>query len=195
MQGTKINLRRLSLLLGILGGACLLCVGGAAIAGRPALKWVHSLAWNADPGYAAQLAHTMIDYDLPAGYREQKGLDIQGSRTVIIASQSHPEDLILLEQGGVSSGVPGDTSTAEEIYGSNIDDRPLDTHPAGTQLATIRDQDVTLKLREGTDENGNAIRMLIGTFAGKNGDLLLVIVGNEDRWDQEMVDQFLASIR
>jgi hypothetical protein len=65
----------------------------------------------------------------------------------------------------------------------------------GIQNATIRGQPTTLRLFEGTDENGRAIRQVVCGFAGKDGDLLLGMVAGQDTWDQGLVENFLRSLR
>ncbi len=65
----------------------------------------------------------------------------------------------------------------------------------GTQKTTVRGQPVTLRLFEGTDENGRQVRQVVCRFAGKSGDVLLGIVASRESWDQAMVDGFLGSIR
>jgi hypothetical protein len=66
----------------------------------------------------------------------------------------------------------------------------------GTQKATIRGQSVTLTISEGASGSSEAtMRQVTGVFNGKDGIVMLMAMGDVDRWDQTMLDQFLASIR
>jgi len=73
--------------------------------------------------------------------------------------------------------------------------RRYNTQAVGTQQMTVRGQPTTLRLFEGTDENGRKIRQVVCGFSGKSGDLLMAMVASQDTWDQAMVDRFLQSIR
>jgi hypothetical protein len=73
--------------------------------------------------------------------------------------------------------------------------RRYNTQQVGTQQTTVRGQLTTLRLFEGTDENGRKIREVVCGFSGKSGDLLMAMVASQDTWDQAMVDRFLQSIR
>ena len=69
MKREKVLWRRVMiLLLGTMVTGMLLCVLGSALTHR-IRGYVYSLFLKDDPDYAAQVAHTMIDYALPPGYR------------------------------------------------------------------------------------------------------------------------------
>jgi hypothetical protein len=138
----------------------------------------------------------MLDYDLPADYRELKVLTVQNlDAAVILAHRERPEDMIVFE--GVMEEVLDveewrakyETRMAAEMGG-----RRYHTEQVGTQETTIDGQPTTVRLFEGTDESGRQVRQVVCGFTGKSGDLLLGIVAGQDTWDQAMVDGFLQSI-
>jgi hypothetical protein len=73
--------------------------------------------------------------------------------------------------------------------------RRYDTQTVSTRETVVRGQPTTLRILEGTDENGRKVRQVICGFSNKSGDILLAIVVGQDTWDQAMVDSFLQSIR
>ncbi len=153
--------------------------------------------WKTDPQLAAQAARNMMDYDLPPGYQELRVLNIQGQdAAVMIVHRERPSDAILVE--GVLEGIIGNDSwraNYERGLSHEMGDRLLNMQETSTQKTTVRGQPTTLRLFEGTDETGRKVKQVVCGFAGKNGDLLLAIVGSQETWDQAMVDNFLRSIR
>jgi hypothetical protein len=197
MQPRKIRWNRLMILIvGVLGVLLLLCVGVAALA--PNLRRIiQAPMWKTDAQLAAQAARSMVDYDLPADYQESQVLRIQDQNAaVIIAHRERPEDMIFIEH--VQEGIIGNDewrASYETRLSREIGVRRFTTQAVGTQKTTVRGQPTTLRLFEGTDENGRRIQQVVCGFGGKSGDLLMAIVAGQDTWDQAMVDRFLQSIR
>jgi hypothetical protein len=54
---------------------------------------------------------------------------------------------------------------------------------------------VTVVVSEGTNHDNQVYREMNALFQGKNGQAVVNISAPVDRWDQAMVDDFLASIR
>jgi len=197
MQSRNIRWNRLVILVaGVLGVLLLCCVAVAALA--PNLRRIiQAPFWKTDVQLAAQAAHTMIDYDLPPDYQESQVLNIQGQgAAVIIARRELPEDIIFIEH--VTEGIIGNDewgASYETRLSREMGLRRYNTQQVGTQQTTIRGQLTTLRLFEGTDENGRKIRQVVCGFSGKSGDLLMAMVASQDTWDQAVVDRFLQSIR
>jgi len=197
MQPRKIRWNRLAILVaGVLGVLLVCSIGVAALA--PNLRRImQAPLWKTDAQLAAQAAHQMIDYDLPPDYQESQVLNIQGQgAAVIIAHRELPEDMIFIEH--VTEGIIGNDewgASYETRLSREMGLRRYNTQQVGTQQTTIRGQLTTLRLFEGTDENGHKIREVVCGFSGKSGDLLMAMVASQDTWDQAMVDRFLQSIR
>lgn len=196
MKPGKISWKRVFILFGALAGLCLLITVALYIFGRPIVDSLRAQLWKTDPQLAAQVAHEMIDYDLPPAYQELKFLDQgSGTATVIIAHLQQPTDFILIQQ--VPGGILGTEyqGDVEEKWSREIAEHHYDTHTISTQPVTVRGQATTLRILEGTDENGRAIRQAVYMFTGKGSDLLVVMVAGQDTWDQALVEQFSQSIR
>ncbi|MBK9924488.1 MAG: hypothetical protein IPP66_04275 [Anaerolineales bacterium] len=196
MKQGKISWKRVFILLGALVGICLIASVALFIFGRPVADALRARLWKTDPKLAAQVAHQMIDYDLPPAYQELKFLDMGSSAdTVMIANLEQPADFILITQ--VPDGILATEyqTGVEEKWSREISEHHYDTHTVSTQAVTVRGLPTTLRIMEGTDENGRPIRQGVCMFTGKSGDVLLVLVAGQDTWDQTMVEQFLQSIR
>jgi hypothetical protein len=148
-----------------------------------------------DPEYAAQVAHTMIDYALPPGYQEQSAMQVKTYYTLaIIASNDHPSDLIAIQPASDLMKNPEWGESSEERAAQEIGELHYQSHTFSVQDVVIRNQPSRLRILEGQDEDGLDIRQVLSAFSGKNGNVLVIIVGDIKTWDQAMVDQFLSSI-
>ena len=182
------------LLLGSVVTIILLCVLGSALTHR-IRGYVYSLFLKDDPEYAAQVAHTMIDYDLPLGYREQSAMQVKTYYTLaIIASNDHPTNLITIQPASDLLINPEWGERSQERAAQEIGDLRYQTHTVSVQDVLIRNQPSRLRMLEGQDEDGHDIRQALSAFTGKNGNVLVIIVGDIETWDQAMIDKFLSSI-
>ncbi len=196
MQSQRIRWNRVAILIGIAAVLLLLCIGVWAF--LPNIRQTLSAQyWKTDAQLASQAAHRMMDYDLPPNYQELKVLTIQDQdMAVVIAHRERPGDLIYIE--ALTEGildVQEWRTRYEENLSREMGTRHYNTQTVGAQKTTVRGQPVTLRLLEGTDENGGKVRQVVCGFAGKSGDLLIAIVASQETWDQAMVDNFLQSIR
>ena len=196
MKQSKILWKRVVILIGTLLGILLLIGGTLYTFGRPAFYALRARMWKTDPQLAAQVAHQIMEYDLPPAYQELKFLD-RGSNTamVMIASLKQPADFILIEQAPDGILSTEYQTGVEEKWSRNIAEHHYDTQTVSTQAVTVRGQPTTLRILEGTDETGRPIWQAVCMFTGKSGDVLVVLVAGQDTWDQTLVDQFLQSIR
>ena len=60
----------------------------------------------------------------------------------------------------------------------------------------IHGKKVPLFLYEGIDDQGNVIKQMnSGLFEGKKGAVMIIIIGEEQGWNQAEIDAFMESIR
>jgi hypothetical protein len=72
----------------------------------------------------------------------------------------------------------------------------VDTTLVEQKPVTIRGEETTLSISEGTSDKGVPYRMANATFQGKGeGPALLMVVAPSDQWDEQMVNDFVESIR
>jgi hypothetical protein len=60
---------------------------------------------------------------------------------------------------------------------------------------TIRGEETDVAVFEGTDEFGNSLRQLLASFPGKDGTVMMMIMGDTQAWDEELVENFINSLR
>jgi len=151
-----------------------------------------------DPESASQAAHEVVDYDLPDGYKERIAMDMMVYSMVMIGPTSYQSDepVIMLAQFSPMAG--NDKQLEQQMVQSfeqQSGTKGLDMQLVEVKDMTIRNEETSVNIYEGTDQNGNSVRQLITTFPGKDGTVMLLIMGNVDGWDDDKVDAFIESIR
>lgn len=197
MQPRKIRWSRLAILVAGVLGVLLSCVIVGSMLAPNLRRILQAPYWKTDAQLATQAAHKRFNYDLPPNYQELKVLTIRGEdEAVIMAHRDQSEDFIFIEavlEGTIANNewrTKAETRLAREMGGHRYD-----VQTVGTQETVVRGQPTTLRILEGTDENGRLVRQVVCGFSGKSGDILMGIVAGQDAWDQAMVDDFLQSIR
>ena len=153
-----------------------------------------------DPESAAKAAHAIADYDLPAGYQEQGAMNILFYSFVIIApvktGSASDQPIIMLAQFK-QAGV--DQKQMEEQMRRSFEqqsgERGLSMKLVKVENKVIRGEEVAVATYEGTDSNGAVFRQVITTFPGKDGTAMLMIMGSARSWDEDLINNFIESIR
>lgn len=195
--------RNTKIALAVVGGLVAVCCIGAvliftvapAVLGRVATN-VFDQAVADSPEAAAEVGREMADYQLPAGYQEEMGMDIIGTRMVVITAQDNRDMSIMLMQ------FPGGNLSAEEmrrqmeqVYGQQFDGtRGFNMEVEEQRDVTIGDQTSTLTILQGEDSTGTPVRQAFTTFPGKTGTVMLMAFGQGNDWDEDAVEEFLNSI-
>lgn len=188
--------RKTLIIIGVVGGLCLVLVVGAVLI-FGSLARLASKMIITDPAEAAAVAHQIIDYDLPAGYSEQMAMTVPTYQFVAITSTDNSlSPTIMLAQ------FTGDTSlTPEEMQEQlsqayNPSTSPgSQMHVVETKTMTIRGYETEVVISEGGLEGGVTIRRLMTVFPGRSGQVMLMIQGAADYWDEQLMDDFIHSIR
>lgn len=153
-----------------------------------------------DPESAAQAAHKIADYDLPPGYQEQMSMDILFYSFVIIApdtdTQPTTSPLIMLAQFS-QTGMDREQMEQQlrQAFEQQSGQRGADMQVVEVKNMVIRGEEVEVTIFEGTDTNGYVMRQLITSFPGKDGTAMLMIMGSPSIWDDDLIDDFIESIR
>ncbi len=185
-----------------LGGAALfcLCALGVAIFLFARVGQQVKQGMKTDPAGAAQAAHAIADYELPAGYQEQMAMDLFVYNMVFIApsttgsSSYSGKPLIMLAQFKAGADQKQMEQQIQQSFEQQSGQRGYTMKVVETKKMTIRGQEVEVITFEGTNENGSVMRQLITTFPGKGGTAMLMIMGDPQHWNQEEINAFVASI-
>jgi len=152
-----------------------------------------------NPQESRDLAQSMLDYDLPPGYQEQGAFNVGFMKMVMITDSSGIfSPFIMIAEMPSGLGVDEDLmrQQIEQSMQRSMGNRNFSVELVDEQDRTIRGQDVTMFVYAGTDSNGNQIKQVVSElFEGKNGSIMLMVVGEESGWNQTEIDAFLDSIR
>jgi len=196
---TNANTKNQWLWIG-LGAALLFCCCAALVAllvFRQLGKAVKDSV-TTDSDSASQTAHEIIDYDLPAGYTEQMAMDMKIYTFIVIGPESYETNgsVIMIAH---FTAVAGNQQQMEQQIRQSMEQqsgsRGAKMELVEVKTMTIRGEETEVSIYEGTDVNGTKVRQLITSFPGKSGVVMLLIFGNVADWDQDMVDEFIESIR
>ena len=145
----------------------------------------------------AELSQEIAIFTLPDGYGSPYGMHIGEITSVGFASPSRNTHLLLTQ-------FPEGTSiNTEELlkqiskYSMDPDTNWNNAHMKVIEEkpVTIRGQQSTLSISEGTSSDGTNYRSAVTTFNSNKGVTLLLIAGPLEEWDSKMVEDFIASIQ
>lgn len=196
MKKAKIRWNRLALVVAVAVGACFLALYLLDAAVPLLRSGIGGLFWSSDPQHAQQVAARLLDFDPPPGYQFLMASKDANIPIVIMAHGGRPSDLIEIEQEHIADrSNPEEVLQMELLWSREVGYQRYETERVGTYTVDIRGQPTEVAIREGQDGDGLPVRQVIAFFTGKDGDVVVVLVGRLDAWDQAMVDQFFASIR
>ena len=188
----------------ILGSLLVLCACGAAVlmgTGLWGFSRVIEFADNStteDPQEVAQIASEIADFDVPETFTKQYGIKI--ATFSMVQYMTSDEDMyIFVTQFPAGTSINPDEMMREIQNNSRNPNSTWynnDTHIVEQAPVSIRGEETTLSISEGTSEQGELFRLANAKFQGNGeGPALFMIVGPADEWDSELVGDFIASIR
>ena len=170
---------------------CLLCVITAVFIPN----WI-SKAFSDDPVNAKATAAKIADYTLPDGYEEAMGIDMFFEQIVVLSTGDESSVVIALIQvntaGGVSSAQM-EQQIRQAFQNQSESDYKGMTY-VGTRKVTIKNNPTVLTISE-NEGKGGRLRQATGTFNGKSGFAMVMVMGPVSDWDWDMLDDFFESIR
>ncbi len=138
------------------------------------------------------VARRIADFDLPQGYQTDYAVEVLDY--TIAAYKSKDEEAHLAFLQGPPGIIPDETVIAGYApSGSRHGDWHTATVLSSEQLA-IRSQPATLTTSERTNGEGQRYRSANLVFQGREGTALLVINQPITRWDDDVIEAFIASI-
>lgn len=151
-----------------------------------------------DPQEVAQIASEISDFDVPAGFDTQYGMKISTFSMVQYTTRNE-ENYIFLTQFPAGTSINVD-EMMRQIKNSSRNPNSrwynVDTELVEKRPVTIRGEETTLSISEGTSDQGELYRMADAIFQGRGeGPTLLMIVGPADQWNNALIEDFIASIR
>ncbi|VAW38728.1 hypothetical protein MNBD_CHLOROFLEXI01-3145 [hydrothermal vent metagenome] len=189
-RNTKIVV---GIIAGIVGVCCLIGIAAVLILPRMASNFAESID---DPVAAAEVANSIVDYDLPSGYEEQGAVNLFGFRMAFITGRNEQSVIMLAEFPATLAGDEEQMQQQmQEAFANQSGGQNVNLEFVGNEQITINGADATLATYEGSDNEGNRLRQIIGVFETKDGSPgMLMIVGGQDGWDEDGISRFIDSL-
>ncbi len=199
--------RNAKIFLFVVGGVTLVCIMVCAVAFLllgPVTRAVSSQFFATDPATVSAGAQEMADYSLPEGYQESAFMNMFFMKMLIISPAGSSEGplqkpaIMLMQLGENSLGLSQEEiqSQMQQSMKESMGNADYSLSLVDQQKTTIRGQDVTLYVYEGTNSSGEKMREIISSgFTGKSGSLFLMIIGPVENWDLMTINWFIGSIR
>jgi hypothetical protein len=149
-----------------------------------------------DPQTAVRLGSEIADYDVPEGFGSPYSIHFEDVTIVAYKSASEKSHIVLAQfPEGTSINVE---EMLKEIEKGSGDPNSI-WYNARTELVeqkpvTVRGQECTLNISEGTSSDDVEFRMATAKFEGRGGPSLVMVAGPLDEWDIELVEAFIGSI-
>ena len=153
-------------------------------------------AVSSDPTQAAQVASEIAAFDVPPGF-EQNSLEFFGFQVIFLqGSGSQSESTILMMQFPQAMALSPEQMRQQMETFANQQAGPLGIELilVGSTEVQINGQPVSFSILEGESEEASDYRQWAGVFDGRGGPTFLTITAPINVWDQQMIDNFLASI-
>jgi hypothetical protein len=193
----RIVWKRLLLLVGGALGLCIIGIVALLALGQPLLGAVRAAMWSVDPARAQAAAREMLDYELPNGYAETKVRTVGSVETgIMITSAQQPASLIVLQH--MEEGIRETESWRrryEERWYNELDQRRYQVRTVEIRAMQIAGTSTPVRFLEGTDKNGEQVKLAVCIVPGKAGDVLVGMLTSADTWDLEEVEAFYRSIQ
>lgn len=186
--------RNTKIALGIGGALVILCLGVCAL-GVILLPRFTQNAIARDATSAKRIAANIADYTLPPGYAEAAGMDFLIYQMVIIAPSGGSGQGMSFILMGTRAGAANQEEMQRQMQQSfqqQFGRAGSSMQVVGQKHVTIRGQDVVMTIAE---NDASHLRQAIGAFNGKNGTVMVMVMGDSPGWNDEVMQSFLESIQ
>jgi hypothetical protein len=192
--------KTLKVVLIVVGVLLILCICGVVIfigISTVAAGSIISLVGqntSTDPAKVSTAAAEIADFTPPPGF-EGRSANMMGFTTMFYINTGTLQNIILIQFPSSAQITPEQMmvnvrSQISGSNGSNIQYTVTEEKPI-----TIRGQQTTLTVAEGTSSQGVSFLQLIAPFQGKGGTAMVAITGPTDSFDEAYFISFLESMR
>ncbi len=192
--------RELKIALGVVGGlvaVCCLIFGILALVMPRMTEQFMETAFTEDSEQAADVAKSILDYDLPDGYLEESAMDFAGMKMVMIVANDEPGMAFMLMQfsAAMQMNEADMQRQMEESFSRQMGQGGIQMQVVDTDEVVINGETVELTIMEGSGSTGEAARQVMGVFPANDGSpAMIMIVGLATEWDTDAYNHFFNSV-
>jgi len=188
--------KKLLIAFAVVGVICICIAGVSFVAFRSFGKGIEK-AVSGDPTSVAKAQEKIAEFDVPPGYEPvTMSIFVYDMVYLTPAEDSGTDPMIMLMQySKFTSGDPEQMAEQLKQAAEQQTDQPgLSMEVVDTFEETIRGQTVPVTVSESSYQ-GFIMRQWITYFQGNNGLVILMIQGPAGTWDDQLVDDFIKSIK
>lgn len=193
----RIVWKRVLVLVGGVLGLCVIAIIALLVLGQPLLGMVRAAMWTDDPARARAAAREMLDYELPTGYTETRVRTVADiDAAIMMTSAQEPVNLIVFQV--MEEGIRDTESWRrryEERWFNELDQRRYDVQTVEIRQMQVAGADTPVRFLDGTDKNGQPVKLAVCIVPGKGGDVLVGMLTSAETWNIQQVEAFFRSIR
>lgn len=188
--------RKLLIGLAVVGLICC-CMAVVAFFGlRQFGTQVENMA-NGDPTSVAKIQDDIAEFDIPPGYQPiAMTMFMYDMVSLTPDNATSSTSIMMMQYNGIMSG--NDEQIAEQLRQA----AEQQSNPSGTPMQVvdsfdtiIRGETVIVTVSEGEYYQGFTMRQWTTVFQGNKGPTILIIQGPAEIWEDQLVDDFIKSIR
>jgi len=180
----------------IAGGGFLLCCGGA-------VWWISSNKPTMDPQEVMAITKEIVEIEIPDDFQPTMGMNVNvfGMAKVKMAqydTKSGEGALILMSMEIAAAGgqAAQEAQMRQQLQQQRQGDPNLRIKKSEPREFEIRGEKVDFNFAETENmDNGDPWRQVTGTFAGKDGTVMLMLKIDEEAYDEDVVIKMIESIK
>lgn len=188
--------RTAKIILGVVAGITIMCMicGVTGILMFRASGRAVERSFQSSSASAGTIADGIAEYELPVGYGDEFGMQVADFAMVGYTGADKNSHIFFFQMPAyVKLDEAEIRNRMKEAQVSG--DLPEELRVVDYQTGVIRGQEIELVVSEGVNHEGQTYRQVSGAFQGRGGQAMVLVSGPVESWDQEMVDEFIASIR
>jgi len=182
------------IVVGVIAGLCLI----ACVIGFFVFRQVGSKMIKTNPADVATVSDKIAEYDMPPGFEAKASMSLFVYDMVVLAPTQPGANSMMIIMMQFSSGANMSREEMQQqmqqAYQQQGGAGGVQMQVVETREETIRSETVTVTISEGTTE-GVTLRQWMTVFRGNGGPTVLMIQGATSDWDEELVTNFIHSIR
>ena len=152
-------------------------------------------AISTDPAGVEQARQNIAEFDVPEGYKSTVMSFLVYDMVSLTPEHSGGMMIMLMQSNSVFSGNPEQMQEQMRQAAQRQGSQPGGSmHFVETRDVTIRDETVAVTVSESKYQSFT-IRQWIAVFTGNKGPVILMIQGPVDDWDDQVVEDFIKSIK
>ncbi|REJ90739.1 MAG: hypothetical protein DWQ34_16695 [Planctomycetota bacterium] len=178
-----------------IGGVALLVCCGVAI-------WFFSQSFDVieNPDDVQAMADSIATIEIPAPYQPYRGMkfDLGVSMQMALFSRNggNQQGAVVLMQMAAPGQQNDEQMKAQfrQQMQQSGQNQEINVESSETRTFVIDGEECDFEFVSGTDQSGNQVRQVTGVFPGRGGAAFLMVLEQEDNWDEDAVVQMIESI-